>query len=156
MKKWHQLIRNSLYTGSVASAATTLAVAVCGEVQNGNSLAPINAISHIAWGDQAAVENDFSWKHTATGVVLNTAAVTSWAVLYESAFGERVRRGDVVGAVLGGLGVASLAYVVDYHIVPARLTPGFEKRLSTRSLGVVYSVLGLTLGLGALSTRQAK
>jgi hypothetical protein len=45
-----------------------------------------------------------------------------------------------------------VAYVVDYHVVPKRLTPGIESRLSCRSLLLVYVVLALSLGLGGLLT----
>ncbi len=50
--------------------------------------------------------------------------------------------------------VAGIAYVTDYRLVPRRLTPGYEKRVSGRSLFVIYGVLALSLGAGALLVRE--
>ena len=44
-----------------------------------------------------------------------------------------------------------MAYFTDYHVVPDRLTPGFEKRLSPKSLRVVYSALALSLPIASLA-----
>jgi hypothetical protein len=40
--------------------------------------------------------------------------------------------------------------VTDYKVVPERLTPGFELRLSNKSLGVVYGALAAGLVVGGL------
>lgn len=37
---------------------------------------------------------------------------------------------------------ALVAYVVDYHVVPKRVTPGFESRLPKGTLGLTYVALG--------------
>ena len=151
-----QLVWNSLHTGGVASAATSLALAMCGKLENRNSLAPINAISHIAWGEKAASRDDPSLKYTATGFALNTAAVTGWAGLYELVFGRRADQRDVTGALAGGGIVSAVAYVTDYYLVPPRFTPGFEKRLSGKSLLAIYTTLALSLGMGALWVRNGR
>jgi hypothetical protein len=52
--------------------------------------------------------------------------------------------------VLGGAAIAGLAYITDYFVVPRRLTPGFEKRLSAPSMLGVYAVLAATLPLASL------
>lgn len=150
MRSWSQFLEDSLVTGSLAAVATTAAIAACGRVENRNALAPINAISHIAWGDRAAKEQQASWTYTATGLGLNAAAVGSWAVFYEALVGRRVNAGDVKACLLGGALVSAIAYVVDYYVVPRRLTPGFEKRLSNNSLFAIYATLAVSLGLGGL------
>jgi hypothetical protein len=43
-----------------------------------------------------------------------------------------------------------LACFVDYRLTPDRLTPGFEKRLSRRSLFVVYALFAAGLAAGTL------
>jgi hypothetical protein len=54
------------------------------------------------------------------------------------------------GAVVGGL-----AYLVDYHLIPRRLTPGWELRVSRGSVALGFAALGLSLGLAAvLRTRR--
>ncbi len=130
------LLSRTLQTAGPATAATTAALAACGSWKNGNSVAPINAVSHIVWGDDAASQDDASFRHTAPGVALNAAAIAAWSAVYELAFGPRVRAGDARAALIGGATTAALAYVTDYYVVPRRLTPGFEKRLSLFTLDV--------------------
>jgi hypothetical protein len=130
--------------------ATTAAVSLCGQLEDGNSVAPLNAISHILWGDSAARQEHASAQHTLAGIALNTMATAGWGAVYEILFGGTARRGNLAGAMLGGAAVAGLAYVTDYYVVPERLTPGFEKRLSPRSMLAVYATLALTLPLASL------
>ena len=143
-------------TGAVAATATTLAVAWCGENENGNALAPINAVSHCLWGERAAAAAGPSVKYTLTGLAVNGAAVMFWAGTQEVLLGRRIDRGGVANALLGGAAVAGLAYVTDYYLVPKRFTPGFEKRLSGRSLFTIYTVLGLSLGLARFYHRPRR
>ena len=154
MHRLHRLISRSLRTSVPASVATTAVVAICGQVEDGNSIAPLNAISHILWGEEAANADNASLDHTLAGVGLNTAAVTSWSAVYELAFGERARRGSLAAAILGGISTACFAYVTDYYIVPKLLTPGFEKRLSPASMFAVYSALAISLPLTSIFERH--
>jgi hypothetical protein len=39
---------------------------------------------------------------------------------------------------------------VDYHVVPKRLTPGYEHRISSGALLATYGALAAGLALGAL------
>jgi hypothetical protein len=43
--------------------------------------------------------------------------------------------------------VSAAAYVTDYHVVPKRLTPGFELRVPRLALAGVYAALALGLSL---------
>ena len=63
---------------------------------------------------------------------------------------EAADRGQIAKALLGGGTVAALAYVTDYHAVPERLTPGWEERVSNRSLALIYAVLALSLPVRGL------
>ena len=80
MASW---MSDTLRTGAIASTATTIAAAALGEAVDGEPVAPINAVSHIVWGDQAATVEDVDVRHTVTGLALNTAAVTGWAGIHE-------------------------------------------------------------------------
>lgn len=152
-----ELVTRTLQTAGPATAATTAAVAACGAIDEGNSIAPVNAVSHIVWGDEAAEQDEASLKYTAPGVALNAAAVASWAGVYELGFGRRARQGDVKAALIGGVATAALAYVTDYYIVPRRFTPGFEKRLSAPSMFAVYAALAASLPLASLlASRRAR
>lgn len=141
-------IARALVSGTLAAAATTLAVSLAGRRVTGSYAAPVNATSHALWGETAEHENGFSIKYTATGLVFNHGASVFWALFYERFAGPRPtpRR-----ALLGGTLVAAAAYVVDYHVVPQRLTPGFETRLPRKPLMLVYAALAAGLCLRDLT-----
>ena len=141
------LLHDSFWQSQIAGAATTGAVALCGQIEDGDAISPVNAISHIAWGDSAYDEREISLKHTGTAVLLNQTAIFSWALLYQVLFGRAQKRGDLKTSLLGGVLVSAIAYVVDYHVVPKRLKPGFERHLMPRSLLFIYAILALALGL---------
>jgi hypothetical protein len=146
MSQW---ITDTLTTGAVASAATTLAIGALGKVEDGNAIAPINAVSHILWGEEAAAADQPDARHTLTGLALNAVAVTGWAGVHELLM-PRTGPRRLDQALLAGTAVAALAFVTDYYVVPKRLTPGFEKRLSNPSLLGVYATLALSLAAGSL------
>jgi hypothetical protein len=148
-----EIVEDSVRTGMMAAATTTAAAVICGQFEDHQPIGPINAVSHILWGDRAARRTGFSLKHTLTGAVLNAAAVTSWAFVQEVVFGRRHRRATLGEALVEGTVVSGLAYVMDYHVVPDRLTPGFEKRLSNKSLAAIYCALAVGLAAGALRRR---
>jgi hypothetical protein len=142
--------RNALISGTIAGVATALAESLCGKAEHTTAAAPINAVSHIAWGEEAARHQEASFKYTGTGFLLNHAATVMWASLYERWFGRAAEKGHVAEALAGGAAVAGLAYLTDYHLVPERFAPGFEKRLSGRSLAVVFGAMALSLPLRGL------
>lgn len=145
------LVRNTLVTGVLGSAATAAAAALLAKTEGEPPASPINAISHIAFGDEAARVDGVEAKYFATGLILNTAAIVGWALLQELALSRVAKRQpEPAKALIAGAATSAVAYVTDYHVVPKRLTPGFEKRLSGRSLGVIYGVLAATLAAGAL------
>lgn len=141
---------DALISGTLAGIATAVAETVCGQAEQRGAAAPLNAVSHIAWGEQAARREDASLKYTGTGFLFNQAAAMMWASIYEYWFGRAAERGEIGKALTGGAAVAGLAYLTDYHLVPERLTPGFEKRLSGRSMAVVFGALALSLPLRGL------
>jgi hypothetical protein len=136
------LVARALVSGTLAAAATTTVVAVAGQRATGSYAAPINAISHALWGETAAHENAATLKYTATGLALNHGASIFWALFYEGFAGSRPSRRR---ALLGGALVSAVAYAVDYHVVPPRLTPGFERRLPRKALVPVYVALAVGL-----------
>lgn len=131
-------LERALVSGTIAAAAVALAVAVAGRRRIGSGAAPLNATSHLLWGDEAARHDGYSMKYTATGFAANHAAAIFWALFYEAL----PRR---LPALARGAAVSALAYVVDYHVVPRRLTPGFELRLPRLALAPVYAALAAGL-----------
>ena len=151
-----EIVSDGLWNGALAAATTTAAAALSGEIEDGKPLGPINAVSHILWGDRAARRTGPSTKYTASGLLLNAAAVTSWAVLQELIFCWQHRRKSIGQALAEGATTAGIAYVTDYHLVPERFTPGFEKRVSNKSLAGIYAVLAVSLGVGAYLRSRSK
>jgi hypothetical protein len=148
------LLESTLRTGAAASVATALTAALFGQAEKGKPLAPINAVSHIAFGSEAAEHNEPSCKYTATGLLLHTAAVTMWSAVYEAIHERREKPNDLAGALVDGAIVSGLAYITDYFLVPKRLTPGFELRLSNSSLAGIFGMLALSLAVGSLATKK--
>ncbi|HWA78516.1 MAG TPA: hypothetical protein VG937_39545 [Polyangiaceae bacterium] len=139
-----------LATSAAATAATTLATAALGKLQCGSAAAPLNATSHIVWGDNAKRRDDTDVRHTLVGAVLNAAAMVSWPTVQHLLFPRPRARW---GSLATGATVAALAYVTDYYVVPKRFTPGFEARLSRAGLATVYAALAAALAATAASRR---
>jgi hypothetical protein len=123
-------------SGALAGTAAAIAVSLASRRQAGTYAAPLNATSHIVWGDEAARHDRVSAKYTGTGALLHYGAALFWAVMYEALPGRASLRAALT---------ALSAYVVDYHVVPRRLTPGFELRVSPAALAGVYGALALGL-----------
>lgn len=138
---WYIAIHEGVETGLLSSAAVAAVAGIRGQIEFGNSLRPLNGISHILWGPQAGDIKTISVKYTVTGLTLNAAACWFWAWLYR--WGTRAIGASASQAAAGAVGVAALAYVTDYYVVPRRFTPGFELSLSRRSFPWIYGALAL-------------
>lgn len=143
-------------SGSLAGACASAVAAWRSKAEGGAPLAPINAVTHCIWPRRALEASSFSARHTLLGLAINHAAAVFWAVGFEALLrrwaGDAPREQPVATAAAAAA-TAATAYVVDYHVVPARLTPGFEAHLSGRSLAAVYVAIGATLFAAALLRR---
>lgn len=152
--------KRALTSGTVAGITTVAAAVLAGRRETGSYAAPINATSHIVWGDQAAMKNAPSLKYTLTGFLLNHAATIFWAGIHDHFFGEhrtshRVgKQRSALRPLVGSAVVAASAYLTDYYLVPKRLTPGFERRLSDKSLALVFGALAFGLAIGNRLARK--
>jgi len=153
MEKTQGILRRALTSGTVTGIATALAASIAGKREGGSYAAPLNAVSHILWGDKAAQKDYPSLKYTLTGILLNHASAIFWALFYEKWFGQRGASGgtrareprSLVKPVLGAAAVTASSYIIDYYLIPKRFTPGFEKRLSGKSLATIFGVLAVGL-----------
>jgi hypothetical protein len=149
------LLIRALTSGTAAGLATSAVAALAGRRENASYAAPLNATSHIMWGDEAARHKEVSFKYTVTGFVLNHLAAVMWAAVDEKWIAPRIahwsrRRPSLapLAPAISGVAVAAGAYVTDYYLVPKRFTPGYEKRLSGRSMLLIYTALALSLAVG--------
>jgi hypothetical protein len=150
MKSWPQAMRDAVTSGSVASVVSTAMLSACGK-KDSTAYAPTNAISHWLWGDRAIRRDGPSARYTAVGYAIHHASSVFWAVFYEKFFVPSAERSKLAPALIGGTAVAGLACLVDYRLTPKRLRPGFEKRLSTCSMVLVYGSFGVALALHGLT-----
>jgi len=149
------LLRRALTSGTLAAAAVTVAAGVAGRRAAGSYAAPLNATSHVLWGAPAARHDRLSLKYTGTGAAANYGACLFWALGYEAlgqALGSGRRRRPLEALARGAL-VSATAYVVDYHLMPRRLTPGFELRLPGAALAAIFAALALGLSARDLRNR---
>jgi hypothetical protein len=142
-----------LTDGSLAGVLTTAAVALLGRRETGSAAAPINATSHVLYGDEAGTVDAVDLKHTLPGLLINTGAGIFWAFLRELVLDRAQRPGRAKSAVASAA-PAGLAYAVDYHLIPRRLTPGWELRVSRKSVALGFVALGLGLAVAELVRRR--
>ena len=143
------ILKRALVSGTLAAAAVTLVASLAARRKTGSSAAALNATSHFLWGERAARKNEYSMRYTGVGYAANYGASIFWALFYE-ALG---RKRTPAQALRDGALVSAGAYVTDYHIVPKRLTPGFELRLSGKALACIYAALALGLSVRDLVRR---
>ena len=144
------LLRHVAGEGSLAALLSMAVLAWRGLRDSGSASAPINAISHWIWPRSALQRDDPSLRYTGTGGVVHVASSMLWAGVY-GLVRTRRRRPTAANALTDAAAVTAVASVVDLALVPQRLTPGFEHRLSRPSLFLVYAGFGLGLALGGLA-----
>lgn len=150
MNTWKTALREGAVAGTVATVVSTALLAVIGRRENRSAVAPVNAVSHWLWGEESLHADAADLRHTLTGFLTHHLAAVFWASLYSLLHGQRTEAKTPVRAVAGGIATSAVAYAVDYHVVPKRLTPGWEHRMAPRSLAATYGSLAVGFALGAL------
>jgi hypothetical protein len=138
-----------LTDGLLSAASSAAALVWRGRRERRSVAAPLNAVNHNVWSDAALARNDVSLRHTATGAVLHVASALLWGGLY-AWLRHRRWRPTAGNAVVDAVAVSAVASLVDFKVVTARLTPGFEHRLSRQGLAWFYIALAAGLALGGL------
>ena len=146
MKTFVKIWKRAWRSGSGASVASTAAMAASGVSDCRSVYAPTNAVSHWIWADRAIHRDDASLRYTATGYLIHHCAAVFWAMLFES-FKPVERPRTQAERLVDAAAVTALAATVDLRCTPERLTPGFERRLTTPALIAVYAAFGLGLYL---------
>jgi hypothetical protein len=150
-------LRGAWWPGMTAGLLSALALAWRGRVENRSASGPINAPSQWVWGERAIRRDHPSMRYTLTGFAVHQLASLFWGVVHARtaprALAQRpaaaipaLRHAAAVSSFAAG--VTTLAAVVDLVVVPERLTPGFQRRLSARSLWCVYGAFAVGLALG--------
>ncbi|MCE4557085.1 hypothetical protein [Pelomonas cellulosilytica] len=151
MKPLHSHLVGRLLTSDLLSGGLSAAVlAWRGRTDAHSAAAPINAVSHWLWPREALRQDGVSARFTATGLAVHFAAALLWCGLYER-LRARQSAATPARAVTDAAVVSAVAAVVDLACVPHRLTPGFQERISPRSLLMVYGAFAAGLALAGLS-----
>lgn len=144
------IAKRALVSGSVASLVSTLVVSCLGYRGSGAASAATNSTSQWVWGDAARRRYAPSLRYTALGYAIHHASSTFWACFFEHAT-RRERRASRIASAAAA--TAAVAYVVDYHFVPRRLTPGFDSHLSAGAMFAAYAAFGAGLAAAGIATR---
>jgi hypothetical protein len=140
-------LASALVTGAASIAATSVVIAAWGQAKQGSPWAPFNVIAHMVLGEKATARASFSARETLMGLGLHASALATWALIYERSPAGKLILPQSLGT---GALAAVLIYLLDYHVFPERLRPGFEKRLGPASIPATYAALALALGLSPL------
>jgi hypothetical protein len=156
-RSWKQWARGIADGSSRAQVATVAACAVCGWIEKRSGLAPINAVAHVLYGDEAFGPAASTWtprsvrRYTLPALAVNWAAMAGWAALFELL---APRGASASRKLAAGAGTSLIAWFVDYRLVPPRLTPGIEAHLSGRSIFWVYVALALAFAARSEETEE--
>jgi hypothetical protein len=139
-------------TGSIAAAITTATLAGLAKARRKGVLQPTNSTSHWLHGDGAGQVSKADLAHTGVGYATHHASAVFWALPFEAWLAARPA-GSAAGIFGRAAAVAGIAALVDYALVPKRLTPGWEEVLPPRDIAAVYGALALGLAIGGMITR---
>ncbi|MBI5275660.1 MAG: hypothetical protein HY854_04305 [Burkholderiales bacterium] len=153
---WKLVFREGLVAGSLGSLLSSLVLLACGRRDAGSAVAPVNAVSHWLWGRESLRTDRMDARHTLAGYATHHAASVFWASLHAAAAQGRPATRQAAVAVAGAAATSAIACLVDYRVVPKRLTPGFEHRISPAAMTGVYVALAVGLAAGALLARRAR
>lgn len=142
---------DALVSGSAASVASSAALMACSALHEGSIAGGLNGPSQWLWGEHEAYTREATLRHTAAGYAIHHATSVFWALLHESVFGGSRRKKPVVQHFAEAAVSAGTAYVVDYHLTPRRLRPGFEKHVSPKGMVAVYAAFAAGLAIAAIA-----
>ncbi|MGI4788832.1 MAG: hypothetical protein ACRYFS_08275 [Janthinobacterium lividum] len=141
-----QSITRGLKTGFVLAAATNAAIMLASDKENGAPWAALNSVAHIVDGDEKEQPTAYSQRESLLGITVNGTAMCAWGVIYEGALLVTKTKSNLLTALLG----ATVAYLIDYKVVPKQFTPGIEKRLSRNSVLLAYAAIAACLVISPL------
>jgi hypothetical protein len=153
---WRRAGRAALVSGSAASACSAVALAIGGAREEGSAAGPLNGPSQWAWGAREARTTEVTLRHTLLGYSIHHLSSLFWATLHERAFPARESPQHAMRAAAQAIVTAALAYVVDYHVVPRRLRPGFRKHVGPVSIFVSYAAFATGLALARVGLWRAR
>lgn len=148
--QWKHTLREGVVSGTLAGLLSAAVLAAAGKREAGNAAAAVNAESHWLWGDESLRQDAPTLRHTLTGFVTHQLSTVFWATLHALVRGRANARATVPQALLGAAATSAAAAAIDYTLVPKRLTPGFEHRLSKGAMTGVFAAIALGIAAGTI------
>jgi hypothetical protein len=142
---------DAVVSGSAASLASAAALMACSAIHEGSAAGGLNGPSQWLWGEAEAYTREATLRHTVAGYFIHHSTSIFWAVLHETVFGGGGRRKPALQHCAEAVASAATAYVVDYHLTPRRLRPGFEKHVSPKGMVAVYTAFAAGLAIAAIA-----
>lgn len=155
--------RDILWPGIAAGLLSTAALAVCGRLHGKRATAPVSAVSHWVWPQEANQTARPKPRHLLTGLAIHQLMSVGWAAGNALAVAAARRSMDQRGGQGGhGRRIALAAATTlaaaagDYIVVPKRFTPGFEYHLPVAHIAAVYLAFGAGLVVPFMMKRPAR
>lgn len=143
-----RIILSALVSGTTASLVSTAVLSLLAQAEGKSAYQATNATSHWLHGDDAARHGEADVAHTVVGYGTHHASAVFWALPFQIWLAARPPRSHL--ELLRDASVMSIiAAVVDYGVVPRRVTPGWELVLSKRSMVATYGATAIGLAAGA-------
>jgi len=137
-------------SGSAASLACAAVLMAGSRIRDGSWAGGLNGPSQWLWGESEAYTRRVTLRNTAIGYAIHHESSIFWALFYETIFGGSRKKKPALQHCTEGIASAATAYVVDYHLTPPRLRPGFEKHVSPTGMVAVYAAFAAGLAITAI------
>jgi hypothetical protein len=137
--------RRIAVTGGIAGVLSVAFIVAASVRETGSPASGINGASQVFFGRRATRERKLDLRHTLTGLFVHHASALWWAGVHEG----RHLREFVPNPCLRALLVMAGASVLDYGVLPRRLSPGLEGQLSRRTIAATFGVIAAGLALGS-------
>ena len=149
-------IRAFLLAGAGAAVLTIAVLGALSAATGAPWWAPLNATTHVFHGGEAAQVTAADWRHTGVGTIIHVLSCFFWALvalIILLLLRRGIGRGLPMPWLAAGLTVL-LAALVDYGLMPSRLTPGWELELSTPGVDAGFVALGVGFMPGLLAAAR--
>lgn len=143
-----RIILSALISGTAASLVSTAVLSLLARAEGKSTYQATNATSHWLHGDAAASYSEADVAHTVVGYATHHASALFWALPFQVLLEARPPRNELELLQYACV-MSAIAAVVDYGVVPRRVTPGWELVLSKRSMVATYGATAIGLAAGA-------
>lgn len=142
-----------LRAAALAAVLSAVVLGAAAVIQGEPPWLPLNATSHVLFGPEAAEFRGIDLTHTGLGLVIHLAAALFWAAV-ALLFARMGDRPSIILAWSAALTTAAIAGIVDFGLMPARLTPGWELVLPPAGLFAALLAMGVGMALGMIHAER--